>query len=236
MTQPVRITLALLCALLALGGCSGDRAGDRRASADDPALSDALADPIMVDPELAEPNQAGAGLAAHAPSGALPPLPLTPEAAAAARAEALALVGGALAKAPAPQIQAAVAAAVAPRQLAELRGIGAACARRLDYSAAWAAKLPATLPVYPQGAVQEAAGVDGEGCSLRAVRFLTPVPPRDAIDFYYARARAAGFGTRYRMEGKDHALDGRKGPAAYVVLARALDGGATEVELLIDGG
>ena len=67
------------------------------------------------------------------------------------------------------------------------------CTKKAKYSATWAARLPRDLPVYPRGAVQEAAGTDDAGCHLRVVNFVSPVTPRDIMDFYYTKATAAGY-------------------------------------------
>jgi hypothetical protein len=109
------------------------------------------------------------------------------------------------------------------------------CTKKAQYSATWAGKLPKDLPVYPRGAVQEAAGTDADGCHLRVVNFVSPVTPRDVIDFYYTKATAAGYGAEYRMDGSDNVLGGRKGGQAYVVYVRKLANGLTEVDLVSSG-
>ena len=91
------------------------------------------------------------------------------------------------------------------------------CTKKAEYSATWAAKLPKDLPVYPRGAVQEAAGTDADGCHLLVVNYVSPVTPKDVIDFYFTKATGAGYGAEYRMDGSDHVIGGRKGGQAYVV-------------------
>jgi hypothetical protein len=100
----------------------------------------------------------------------------------------------------------------------------------------WAARLPAAFPVYPRGAVQEAAGTDASGCSLRVVNFVTPVPLGEVMDFYYSRARAAGFSAQRVLQDGDNVLGGVKGASSYVVYARRLPSGNTEVDLVTSGG
>jgi acyl dehydratase len=96
----------------------------------------------------------------------------------------------------------------------------------------WAARLPATFPVYPRGATQEAAGTDQGPCALRAVRFVTPVPLGEVIDFYYTRALAAGYpANRARQQGDDR-LSGARDQSGYAVWARRLESGNTEVDLV----
>jgi hypothetical protein len=99
----------------------------------------------------------------------------------------------------------------------------------------WAARLPGAFPVYPRGAVQEAAGTDAAGCSLRVVNFVTPVPLGEVMDFYYSRARTAGFTTQRELQSGDDVLGGTKGSASYVVYARRLPSGHTEVDLVTSG-
>ena len=71
---------------------------------------------------------------------------------------------------------------------------------------------------------------------MRVVNFITPVGIKDVIDFYYSRSRSAGYSAEYRLEGGDHVLDGTKGTAAYVIYARKLADGLTEVDLVVSGG
>jgi len=126
-------------------------------------------------------------------------------------------------------------AATAAQVAQSAKAASADCTKKAQYSATWAAKLPKDLPVYPRGAVQEAAGTDADGCRLRVVNFVSPVTPKDVIDFYFTKATGAGYGAEYRMDGADHVLGGRKGGQAYVVYARKLGNGLTEVDLVASG-
>jgi hypothetical protein len=83
--------------------------------------------------------------------------------------------------------------------------------------------------------VQEAAGADGDHCHVRAINFRVAVTPGDVLDFYYTRARKAGFSARHRADGGAHSLSGSKGSAVYFVLVRAGDQGLTEVDLVTSG-
>jgi hypothetical protein len=110
------------------------------------------------------------------------------------------------------------------------------CSAKAQYTAGWAAKLPAAFPVYPKGAVQEAAGTDEGGCALRVVNFITPVPLGEVMDFYYTRAASAGYSTQHaRVSGEDQ-LGGTKGASSYVVYARELPNGGSSVDLVTNGG
>jgi len=220
-----------------LAGC-GEEPGVTEPE-DDPALSGALNEPIMVDPDLVGQNRANsaASLPSHDPS--LPTVDAGPGAVAAARAEALRLVGGPgrMKKAPEPRemtgpLPADTALTVAAR--ASTR-----CAARVETTAEWAARLPRPFPVYPRGAVQEAAGTDARtesgACSLRVVSFVTPVPLGEVMNFYFTRARAAGFSAQRLLDGGDDVLAGVKGAATYVVYVRRLPSGNTEVDLVTSG-
>lgn len=225
-----------ISASILLAGCGS---GDKKPTAGetDPALTSALGDQIMVDPEMV--GGKGAALAPNGGKITVPPQDLTPEAIAAAKKKALEVVGGVLQPAPNPgkggaqNLAASVATAAQIAQGAQAGG--GDCASKVQYSNTWAAKLPAELPVYPRGAVQEAAGIDGQGCSLRVVSFATPVGLNDVVSFYYTKAAKAGYTAEYKLDGTDHVLGGRKDGRAYVVYARSLEGGLTEVDLVASG-
>lgn len=236
-----RKTAVLLATALLLAGCGG-KDEPAKAGTDDAATAEALGGPLATDPDLAAQN--GANTAASLPSadGSLPSADMSPQALAAARAAALALVGGpgAMKKAPEArevngalpqdsQLTAAARAAASPNGQGD-------CAARARYTAEWAAKLPETFPVYPKGAVQEAAGTDEGACNLRVVNFSTPVPVAEVIDFYFTRATGAGFSAQHVRDGGDDVLGGTKGRASYVVYARKLPSGGTNVDLVTSGG
>lgn len=234
-------TSALAATLLLLSGCdTGDEPQQTQVEYD-PATVAALSDPITIDPDLAHQNRGDSIASIPSYDGSLPTVDNDTEAVAAARAEALQLLGGPgkLRKAPAPEpiageipagaeLSAAARAAVAP-------GANADCAARVQYTMRWAARLPAAFPVYPRGAVQEAAGTDEEGCSLRVVNFVTPVPLDEVMDFYYSRAIAAGFSAQRVLKDGDDVLGGVKGKASYTIFARRLPSGNTEVDLVASG-
>lgn len=234
-----RLTTSLLAATLLLSAC-GDKPKESAPGAEsDPALTGALGDQIMVDPDLAAQNRGNAAVTGGGPAtGAIPPEKATPEAAQAARTEAAAISGGKLEAAPQPGSGAAVTQAGATAQQVAAGALpgGGNCADKADYSTAWAARLPAPFPVYPRGAVQEAAGTDKDGCKLRVVNYVTPVGIDDVVSFYFTRARMAGFDAAHRKDGQDNVLSGTKGKGAYVVYARKLPSGLTEVDLVTNGG
>lgn len=235
MKSRTRYALAGLAGLALLSGCGSDEKKD--AAQADPAMTGALEDQIMVDPDLAGQN--GGAASAGANRVDLPPEQRGPEAAAAARQEALRMVGGELKPAPEPargDVASLTERAATAAQIAQATQTAKTdCAARAQYSMSWAARLPDALRVYPRGAVQEAAGIDADGCSVKVASFLTAVTPRDVIDFYFTRVRAAGYEAQYRLDGGDHVLGGAKAGSAYVVYARQLDNGMTEVDLMASG-
>ncbi|MCB2061409.1 MAG: hypothetical protein R3E09_03575 [Novosphingobium sp.] len=240
MRSPARFVLTGLASVALLAGCdsSSNKAADT--PEDDPALSGALGDQIMVDPELTGQDQANAGVSAGSGKIELPPELRSPEAIAAARGEAAKLAGGVINPAPKPIDSSGIAslienAATAAQVAQAAKTNKVDCAQKAEYSMNWASSMPEPLGVYPRGAVQEAAGTDKDGCSMRVVSFATPVSPEDVIDFYYTRVRAAGYDARHGLDGRDHVLGGSKGAAAYLIYARKLDNGVTEVDLIASG-
>jgi len=224
---------------LALAGCGKGESSAPKPIAADPALQDALADPIMVDADLVGQNQGLAAIVAAGPTVVeLPLLDRSPEAISAAKAEAVRLAGGSIKPAPEPAqgnaADAAILAAVTAGQLA--RAANAVCADKAEYTMRWAAALPEALAIYPRGAVQEAAGSDADGCALRVVKFATPATVADVLGFYGTRAGAAGYAVRHSVHDSDHILWGAKGRAAYLLRVRPSEDGLTEVDLVVSGG
>lgn len=208
--------VALLALALTIPGCSGDSAPPAPAPRD-PQVAQAYDDPLMADPDLSARNESAAAVRVET-DAALPALPATPEAIAAARAEAAALVGGADNQRPLPP-PARQIAPVAPD--AKLAGHIAAlptprgCLARLTVTAAWAARMPHALPVYPRGAVGLATGRDEPGCRLRAVAFTTPVPAGEVLAFYARRARSAGMTAAHYTDGAGPVLRGEGAGIVY---------------------
>jgi hypothetical protein len=235
---PARSIALLAAAVCGLAGCSRSQDLPAVVREDDPALLAALAYPLATDPDLAGMNRANSALSLPSQDGSLPTFDTGLEFIAAARAEAAALVGGAgsMRRAPeqagevsplpaAARLTAAALAAAAP-------GGDPACAARASYTMMWAARLPATFPIYPRGATQEAAGTDEGGCALRAVRFVTPVPLSEVVDFYYTRALAAGYSATRALQQGDDRLNGAGSDGGYAVWGRRLPSGNTEVDLV----
>ncbi|HKR93694.1 hypothetical protein [Novosphingobium sp.] len=236
MMTAARIMAFSFVATVLLTGCgSGNKAPSSGET--DPAMAGALGDQIMVDPGMTGQN--GAAVAVNDGKITLPPADRSLEAIQAAKAKAAEVAGGTLLPAPQPAQGGAstlTESAATAAQVAQASRIAHTdCAAKVQYSNTWAARLPADIPVYPRGAVQEAAGIDSSECTLRVVNFVTPVTPEDVISFYYSAARKNGYGAEYKLDGGDHVLGGRKQGKSYVVYARKLNGGITEVDLVTSG-
>jgi len=235
--RPV-LSVALL-PLIMLAACGG---GADEPGADgeiDPATQAALNDQINVDPDLANQNEANAGLTGGS-NASLPAEATTPEAIQSAKEQAMALVGGSVNMKAAPKakviagevpetaiLTAASRAAVSPN--------GIDCTEAVEYSAAWAARLPRTFPVYPRGSTQEAAGTDKGKCALRVVNFLTPVGIDDVVSFYHSRAINDGYTSEYLKAKGENVISGTKGASSFVVYARRQANGLTDVDLITSG-
>ena len=233
----LRTVLSLLPVLLAIAACSAERKTADAEAERDPAAAAALNDPIMVDPDLTSQNRGNSALSGGDPlQGDLPNFVRTPEAADAARAAAQAAVGGNIVTAPAPSAtvrQSRLAGALTAQALAQASGLtGSGCGDQFEYSAIWAARLPAALQVYPRGHTIMAGGTSATGCHLAVVRFVTPVEVTDVVDFYYTSARAAKLGAEHRREGSDEVVAGTRGNSGYAAYARKRADGLTEVDLI----
>lgn len=229
---------------LALAGCGGaDMANNTLSDAElgnaaDPALTGALQDQIMVDPQLG--RQAN-GDAIRPPSQ--PYSGGVPDDAVAANGSKVDTAG--LLKAPAPVSGKECPQCVAARESVTLAGIAArqtnartkACAGSLKYSARWAQRLPADLPLYPQARVTEAAGAQGN-CALRVVSFSAAQPMETLLDWYYTKAVRAGYSAEHQVDGAQHILGGTRArdDGAYVLFLTARKDGGTDVDLVANNG
>jgi hypothetical protein len=238
----------------ALAACSKSKTDEEAVAAldekligkgSDPAMNAALDDRILIDPNLADSSNLTTVSEAAAPiNGALPAdsgyVGSTPTTADLADTKML--------RAPKPKIVAAEdcggcgeTRAVTLGGLAKDHGVQhgkGACDAKLQYGAAWATRLPKEFPVYPKGRVKEAGGVEGGQCDVRVVSFTTSAAMQDVVDYYYSRARGAGFTADYEIRAGEHMLGGIRNAdgGAYVVTFNRAAGGATAVDIVANNG
>lgn len=227
--------------LLALGllTACGDAAVPETTPLRDPAIMGVLSEPLLSDPDMVSASRNAAMLSGGGPAeGGVPLFGPDDKEAARARDEAARLLGGAIVPAPRADGGAelsTVAQAQTAASVAAALPFAVKCASSLGYSFAWAAKLPAAVPVYPRAHAQEAGGSDAAGCKLRVVNFRTPVAVNDVIDFYHASAARAGLVPQVSKAGKDTVVSGGKGALSFAVHARRMADGVTEVDLITNG-
>jgi len=198
----------------------------------DPALTGALNGQIMVDPAL---TQQANGAAVRPP--AQPYSAETPQTSGADQAT------GTLRHAPAagkdcPECASRKGALTLGELAKRQKGPGlGGCSSDVKYSAEWVNRL-GDLPVYPGGAVSEAAGSNRPGCALRIVSFATAAAPGRVIDWYYTQATKAGYDGEQQSDGKERVLGGTraKDGGAYLVFVNPAEGGGSSVDLVVNNG
>jgi hypothetical protein len=203
---------AAFAGLLALAACNG-AGGNNLAEIDnsligngaDPALTSALEDQILVDPNLVQQSN---------PNTARPPE-------APVQAQYPAEAGGAR--------QAAAGASVADAQGRS------ACGAPFDYGNGWANRLPADFPAYPGWRVTEAAGSDRGDCHVRVVTFATADPYNRVLEHYRSVASRAGFSAEQQARGGDQVLGGTKGEAAYYLIVTPTRAGSDVALIVNNG-
>lgn len=226
-------------AALALAGCGGATPEKNLAQLDqelidgdnavDPALASALEDQIMVDPALtAQAN----GDAVRPPARAYA-APVPADGVADAARPKVDTAG--LMTTPPPTGGDALAAAEQSMTLGDLaeRQARGGCAAKVRYSTVWASRMPRQLPLHPQARVSEAAGFDSAACAMRIVSFSVPGALQPTMDWYYTKARGAGFTAEHQANGDAHALGGTGGPYAYMVYLSPRGDGGTDVDLVV---
>ena len=208
--------LTAFSATLALAACSqGSEANDSFATNDaDPALTSALEDQILTDPNLSQQ--------ANRHSVRPPELPTRAEYPAA---------GG-----PPPVRRASGGSPPGESSIQPARRCGGTAAANFRYGMEWAQRLPAAFPPYPGGRVTEAAGQDAGDCRVRVVTFRTADPAQRVLDWYQQRAVAAGYSAEQQPRGRDRVLGGvNQSNGAYFLIVTPVEGGS-EVALIVNNG
>jgi hypothetical protein len=244
---------AALAAALSLGACQAAEDEAELASLDnqiagneaDPALTSALEDQIMVDPNLAQQSNRNAIRPPETPTQAQYPLPQQ------------GVRDGTALKAGQPPVSAATAGvrntydasgaparpagAVRASAASQSSGAGVAatgCGAELQYSPEWASRLPAAFPLYPGARVTESAGIDRADCRMRVITFATNAPAQHMLDWYHTKAVRAGYTSEHQLRDADHILagvNGRDGGAFYLVVT-PLPGNRSSVALIANKG
>jgi hypothetical protein len=212
---------AAFAGLIAMAACSrGD--GNNLAAIDneliangtDPALTSALEDQIMVDPNLVQQANPNTVRPPETPVQAQYPADAAPQRGGVrvARASAASGAGG---PAPAPS--------------------SSSCGAPFDHGPQWANRLPPEFPAYPGGRLIEAAGNNHGDCRMRVVVFTTSDPYGRVLEHYQGVAARAGFSAEHQTRGGDQVLGGTRGDAAYYLIVTPARAGS-EVALIVNNG
>ncbi len=166
--MPVKHLIILLPLLVA--GCARTGSATPSDNKTDPAVAQALAEPLMSDQQMAGASSPDALQPGEQP--ATLPVPID------ARIDT----------AGAPTLGTVAAEAVKMPDFAN-------CPADLAYSAMWSLKLPARLGLPQAARLAEAAGRDRPGCAIRIVRYAMPGAPASVLDDFEAQATGANFVT-----------------------------------------
>jgi len=215
----IRTTALAGLALLAACGSGSDNnlaAVDNElvANAADPALTSALEDQILVDPNLTQQSQPNTVRPPETPVQAQYPADARPGEGG-ARGQRTAAAGGGTAAAPS----------------------ASACGAAFDYGPQWAGRLPREFPLYPGGRVTEAAGNDNGECRMRVVTFTTTDPYNRVLEYYRSVAARAGYNAEHQVRGADQVLGGvnaRTDGAFYLIVTPKR--GGSDVALIVNNG
>jgi hypothetical protein len=215
---------AAFAGLLALAACGR---GDQNNLADmdnsligngaDPALTSALEDQILVDPNLVQQTHPNTARPPETPVQAQYP----------ADGAGGNAAGGSAAGAGAPRQAAAATAGGQP--------IPSACGTPFASGNEWANRLPPEFPAYPGSHVTEAAGSDRGDCHMRVVTFTTADPYNRVLEHYRSLADRAGFTAEQQARGGDQVLGGTRGEAAYYLIVTPTQSGS-DVALIVNNG
>jgi len=235
--RPTRLVVfALACAgLAACGDAPREASEEAEILTKDPLLARALHDPLMVDPDLASRNEVNAVITFR-DGHPLPPLEANDDAAARAKevARLQLLEGGQI-----PDLPPASASGGAPAlgnldnagAIIEAVGARTDCTGRMDARLGWSDQMPETSSIMPHGMIQQAAGVDVDTCVIRLARYLTPVEPRDALEYHFAKADRARFSIEL-FDAPELQMRAERRNQILAVHIRKAAGGLTEVDVI----
>lgn len=176
----------------------------------DPALTSALEDQIMIDPMLSQQANEDAIRPPDRPGDLLVPK-----------------LGGV----EPPALPTLGAATGNPASIPQFDG----CSMDVRYSFIWATRLPAELALPAKARVSEAAGSDRPGCTLRAVSFTLPVPPKEAAAYYSGLAARGGYAVQPARDGVTVSGVRAKDGAAFYAIVQPAKGGVS-IDLVSNRG
>lgn len=201
----------------------------------DPLVSRALGDPLMVDPDLSWRSEANAAIT-FADGHPLPPFEARPDAASraleAARVELLS--AGTI-----PALPQAVSDEGAPAlggletagEIVKALDARPDCIDRMDARLGWSTQMPETSSIMPHGMVRQAAGVDVGTCVIRVVRYLTPVSIDGVLEYHFTKADRARFDIKL-FAAPEVQMRADRRDQAIVVHVREGPGGMSAVDVV----
>lgn len=196
----------------------------------DPAIAAALNAPIMIDPSLGQSSNANAVRPAPGSDSSATP----PEIELRDPVDATSLKAAPAPARDCPKCRTR-AAALTLGALVERHPAARGCAS-VSYSAAWANRLSAELPLYPDARVIEAAGNASGACRLRVVSFASGAAADKVINWYHTRATAAGYSAEHQAADGLHVLGGTRRSDAYAVYVASRSGGGSTIDLVSNAG
>jgi hypothetical protein len=232
MRLPVLLSAAAALALAACGQRTDANLVDLNAGNDaDPALTSALEDQILVDPELAQQANRTAVRPADTP-------PQSQYPAAAPGAQPAATPASATPVSGQPRADAAggVTAPAASRGAGGLGAVACGGTAAFDYNAAWARRLPQPFALYPAARLSEAAGSNAGACEARVVTFTSGEGHQRILDWYHSRAVRGGYSSEHQVRGGDHILGGVHPSGAAFLLIVTPAGKGAEAALIVNNG
>lgn len=203
--------------LAALTGCGSSPSATANSSNVDPAVTSALADPLMADPQIDRRANRDALRPADEPYQAMIP-PGSPNP----------LRGDAP-----PTIVARARLAVA----GDRSGMFDGCSLDVRYSYGWADRMSRVLILPAEAQVAEAAGSDANNCQLRLIAYSASLAPDDVLATYRRIAKSGGYVPNEAVQGGATSLTAtrKRDGAAFVVTVSAGDGGSL-VDLVSNRG
>lgn len=228
--------IASCTAFAALSGCGDGGAHDAPIERD-PVVAQVLGGQLMVDPDLAERNEANAALTVRHNHG-LPPTFFPREAVIKAREQAAEILADIDIEENLPDAEAVgeifpdALRFSAAKRVALLKD-SKDCGEGLEYSASWAARTGKALPLYPMSATVEAAGLKSARCDVVSVSFIAPVPTEEIIAFYQALADKSGHTVELLEQGDMRMLRGSKSGSDFILLVPEGAQETTRADLVI---